>query len=45
VLDGMLTGDYKGLDLTTPVMLVLAGYLFGDALFRRGRNGNGNEGQ
>lgn len=33
-----ITGDYTGLQLVTPVMLVLAGALF---VIRNGRNGKG----
>ena len=36
---GLVTGDYAGLDLTTPVMLVIVGALFGDAVMRHRYNG------
>ena len=39
--NGIFTGDYTGMNLTTPVMLIFAGYLFGDTLLRR-REANGN---
>ncbi len=32
---GVLTDDWQGLALTTPVMLIFAGYLFGDSLLRK----------
>jgi hypothetical protein len=32
---GLITGDYAGVDIATPVMLVVVGYLFGDNLIRR----------
>lgn len=32
---GLNTHDYEGLQLVTPIMLIYAGYLFGDAYFRR----------
>lgn len=35
IVKGLVTGEYRGLDLTTPVMLVFAGYMFGDALIKR----------
>lgn len=35
VFDGFLTSDYHALDVTTPVMIVFAGYLFGDAVIRK----------
>ena len=39
---GLVEHDYVGLELVTPVMLIYAGYLFGDDYFRRvKRNGNG----
>jgi len=39
--NGIFTGDYTGMNLTTPVMLIFAGYLFGDTLLRRrGLNGD-----
>jgi hypothetical protein len=39
---GLIERDYVGLELVTPVMLIYAGYLFGDDYFRRvKRNGNG----
>ena len=36
---GLNTHDYEGLQLVTPVMLVYAGYLFGDAYFKKRENG------
>jgi hypothetical protein len=30
----MFTADYMALQLTTPVMLAFAGYLFGDAIMK-----------
>ena len=43
LITGLNTHDYVGLELVTPVMLIYAGYLFGDDYFRRIRkNGNGN---
>lgn len=36
---GLVTRDYEGLDLTTPVMLIFAGYVFGESLIRRRLNG------
>lgn len=39
---GLIERDFVGLELVTPVMLIYAGYLFGDDYFRRvKRNGNG----
>ena len=35
LVSGTVTGDYTAMDLTTPVMLIFAGYLFGDTLLRR----------
>ena len=35
VTKGVLTRDYTGLDLTTPVMLIYAGFVFGDVVLRR----------
>ena len=35
LIDGMASGDYQALTLVTPVMLIYAGYLFGDTLLRR----------
>jgi hypothetical protein len=32
---GLNTHDYEGLQLVTPVMLVYAGYVFGDAFFQK----------
>ncbi len=32
--NGVIRGDWHGLDLTTPVMIIFAGYLFGDNLLR-----------
>lgn len=28
VVDGMLTGDYEGLQIVTPIVVILAGWLF-----------------
>jgi len=33
--DGMVTHDYQALDLTMPLMMILAGYTFGETLIRR----------
>lgn len=33
---GLLTGSYTGLTLTTPLMLGLAGYVFGVNIVRKG---------
>jgi cytochrome c oxidase assembly factor CtaG len=42
---GSFTHDYEALQLVTPVMLILAGYLFGIEIVRRRKNGNGNGSQ
>jgi ATP/ADP translocase len=40
LFDGMYQHEYNGLELVTPVMLIYAGYLFGDVYFtRKERNG------
>lgn len=36
IVKGLVAGDYRGLDLTTPVMLVFAGYMFGEVLIKGG---------
>jgi hypothetical protein len=32
---GLFNHDYEGLQLVTPVMLVYAGYIFGESFFQR----------
>jgi hypothetical protein len=32
---GLIESDYAGLTLVTPVMLVYAGYMFGESILRR----------
>lgn len=32
---GLYNHDYEGLQLVTPIMLLYAGYMFGDALFQK----------
>lgn len=32
--DGIVTGDYRALDLCMPLMMMLAGYTFGETLIR-----------
>jgi hypothetical protein len=39
---GIITQAYTALTVTTPVMLVLAGYVFGVGIVRSRENGNGN---
>jgi hypothetical protein len=40
---GLLTSSYTALTITTPLMLMLAGYVFGVNIVRR--NGNGDDGR
>jgi hypothetical protein len=35
LFDGLYQHEYNGLELVTPVMLIFAGYVFGDAYFKR----------
>lgn len=35
---GFLTGSYTALTVTTPLMLMLAGYVFGVNIVRKGNN-------
>ena len=37
---GLLTNSFVALTATTPLMLALAGYVFGVSLVRKGGNGN-----
>jgi hypothetical protein len=34
---GFITADFRGLEYVSPVMLILAGYLFGVEIIRKGR--------
>jgi hypothetical protein len=38
---GLATSDFDGLTLVTPVMLIYAGYMFGESFLRK-RYGNGD---
>jgi len=33
--DGMITHDYQAVDVATPVVLVAAGFVFGDSILRK----------
>lgn len=35
LIDGFITEDYHGFDVATPVMLVFAGFMFGDQFLKR----------
>lgn len=39
LIDGIFTHEYDAMNLTTPVMLVFAGFVFGDSLLRRHSRG------
>lgn len=41
LLVGAYAHDYTALTITTPVMLIAAGYAFGISVISRQRNGNG----
>lgn len=45
--DGIITEDYHAFDVSTPVMVIYAGFLFGDTIMRkRYENGaNGDNGK
>lgn len=40
-IGGFFTGDWTPLTITTPVMLILAGYAFGIKITRGGKDSNG----
>jgi hypothetical protein len=40
-VSGIITGDYEALQLITPIMLLLAGYIFGAEALRARRDRNG----
>lgn len=37
-VDGMLTGDYEGLQIVTPIVVILAGWLFARDFFVSAQN-------
>ena len=39
LVDSFITASYEALSFTTPLMIALAGYVFGVQLVRRDRNG------
>ncbi len=42
--DGFVTAEFHAFDVATPVMLIYAGFLFGDNVLRRRYIENGHDG-
>ena len=42
LLTGLMTHDYEGLQLVTPIMIMYAGYIFGVELVKKKGNGRSN---
>lgn len=40
--DGIVTADYHAFDVSTPVMVIYAGFLFGDTMLRKRYENGGN---
>lgn len=40
---GLINHDYQGLQLVTPVMIIYAGYVFGESYFARRKMNGTNE--
>lgn len=40
LMTGLLTHDYEGLQLVTPIMVIYAGYIFGTEFIKKRLNGN-----